>query len=72
MPEDENQVRVTASGRYGNATNFYEYIKRNYVMAEKVNVMYKVGQILDCKRLKSILLIIMNHSLMNNRARPVL
>jgi len=38
-----NQVRVTASGSYDNVTNFYEYIKKNDVRAEKANVMYKVG-----------------------------
>ena len=48
MPDDENQVRVTPSGSYGNVTNFYEYIKNNDVRAEKANVMYKVGQMLDC------------------------
>jgi len=48
MPDDENQVRVTASGSCDNVTNFYEYIKKNDVRAEKANVMYKVGQMLDC------------------------
>jgi hypothetical protein len=43
MPDDENQVRVTASGSYDNVTNFYEYIKKNDVRAEKANVRYKVG-----------------------------
>jgi hypothetical protein len=33
---------------YDNVTNFYEYIKKNEVWAEKANVMYKVGQMLDC------------------------
>ena len=48
MPDDENQVRVTASGSNDNVTNFYEYIKKNDVRAEKANMMYKVGQMLDC------------------------
>ncbi|MFZ0897415.1 MAG: hypothetical protein WAZ77_23165 [Candidatus Nitrosopolaris sp.] len=33
---------------YDNVTNFYEYIGKNDVWAEKANVMYKVGQMLDC------------------------
>jgi hypothetical protein len=41
-------MRVTASRSYDNVTNFYEYIKKNDVRAEKANVMYKVGQMLDC------------------------
>ncbi|MGB7955785.1 MAG: hypothetical protein WCF23_17565 [Candidatus Nitrosopolaris sp.] len=71
MPDDENQVRVTASGSYDNVTNFYEYIKKNDVRTEKANVMYEVGQMLDCNAAESILLIIMNHSLMNNRTKLV-
>lgn len=39
MPEDEYQVRVTASGSYDNVTNFYEYIKKN-----DEGLKYKVRQ----------------------------
>jgi hypothetical protein len=48
MPSDEDQVRITASGSYDNVTNFYEYIKKNNVRAEKINVMYIVWQMFDC------------------------